>query len=183
MNEFDSPNYTEYTYDKKAEGKTLFLKWLLIFGYVSFVVLFFLACYITRIIPLFAICPVVTWIIVFFTWRLVSYDVYYTFEHGRMEIGKIRVRKSGNIKKVKVTLEMKDAILVAPMDIAKNREEFISAKVMHDYSAYRSSPRLVVIVFSGKKGNEVVMIENTPKLSRLVMRYSKNAVGLSQTTV
>lgn len=178
MNEFDSPNYTEYTYDKKAEGKTLLLKWLLIFGYVLFVAAFFIACYITRIIPLFAVCPVVTWIIVYFSWRLVSYDVYYTFEHGHMEIGKVIVRKSGNIKSPKIKLEVKDALLVAPLSVAKEREEFKSAKVI-DYSSYRASSNLVAIVRMGKNGNEAIIVENTPKLAKLLARYAKNVDSLS----
>ena len=182
MNEFDSPNYTEYTYDKKAEGKALFLKWILIFGYVAFIVAFFLACYISRIIPLFAVCPLVTWIIVFFSWRLVSYDVYYTFEHGHMEIGKVRVRKSGNIKTPKIKLEVKDAMLIAPLDIAKEREEYNSAKIKHDYSSYRASSNLAAIVFEGKTGREAVIVESTPKLAKLVSRYCKNAVGLLDKT-
>ena len=178
MNEFDSPNYTEYTYDKKAEGRMLFLKWLLIIGYVLFVGAFFLACYITRIIPLFAICPVVTWVVIYFSWRLVSYDVYYTFEHGHMEIGKVTVRKNGNIKAPKIKLEVKDAILIAPLSVARDREEYKSARTI-DYSSYRASQNLVAIVYESRKGVETVIVENTPKLSKLLARYCKNAYGLS----
>ena len=77
MDETYSPNYAEYTYEKKAEGKMRILKYLLIVGYVLFVALYFLICYITRLIPLFALCPLITWIMVYFTWHYVSYDVYY----------------------------------------------------------------------------------------------------------
>ncbi|MBO5945917.1 MAG: hypothetical protein J6Q69_04855 [Clostridia bacterium] len=175
MNEFDSPNYTEYVYDKKAEGKARFLKYLLIFGYVVFVLAFFLACYITRIIPLFAICPLVTWILIFFTWRLVSYDVYYTFAHGKMEFGKVRRRKSGNIRTPKFTLEVQRATLITSNKLAPATDEYKSAKRIYDYSSYRASEKLITIVTDVNGTRSAVVLENTPKLARLLMKYSSVA--------
>ena len=177
MNEFDSPNYTDYTYDKKIEGKNVFFAILLVLGYIAFVTAFFVICYVTSFVPVFAVCPLVTWIIVFFTWRLVSFDVYYSFEHGHMEFGKVRVRKSGSIRTPKIKLEAKDATLAAPLSVASEREEFIKAK-KYDYSSYRASANLIVIVFEGKSGTEAIVFENTPKLAKLLTRYCKNAVGL-----
>ena len=176
MNEFDSPNYTDYTYDKKIEGKYVFFSVLLVIGYVAFVTAFFLICYVTSFVPVFAICPLVTWIIVYFSWRLVKFDLYYTFEHGHMEFGRVRVRKTGHIRTPKMKLEVKDAILAAPLEVAREREEFIKA-IKHDYSSYRASSNLIVIVFEGKKGSEAVIFENTPKFSKLLSRYCKNTVG------
>ena len=180
MNEFDSPNYTEYTYDKKAEGKALFLKWLLIFAYAAFVIAFFLVCYVTRIIPLFAICPLITWIIVFFTWRLVSYDVYFTFEHGNMELGRVRVTRRGSQRKPKLTIQVKGARLIAPLDLVREREEFKKVKIRHDYSSYRASSNLAVIIFEGNRGDEAVIFENTPKLAKLLVRYCDRAEGFNR---
>ena len=172
MNEFDSPNYTEYVYDKKAEGRVRLLKYLLIFGYVVFVVAFFLACYITRIIPLFAICPLVTWIIIFFTWRLVSYDVYYTFEHGHMEFGKVKRRKAGNIRYPKITLEVKSATLITSNKLALTTDEYKSAAKVYDYSSYHASEKLITIVSAVNGKPSAVVLENTPKLAKLLMKYS-----------
>lgn len=178
MNEFDSPNYTDYTYDKKIEGKYVFIATLLVIGYVAFVTAFFLICYVTSFVPVFAVCPLVTWIIVYFSWRIVKYDVYYKFEHGHMEFGRVRVRKSGQIRTPKFTLEVKDAILVSPLSVAEEREEFIKAK-KYDYSSYHASQNLIVIVFEGKSGSEAVVFENTPKLSKLLVRYCKNTLSIS----
>ena len=175
MNEFDSPNYTEYVYDKKAEGSVRLLKYLLIFGYVVFVLAFFLACYITRIIPLFAICPLVTWIIIFFTWRLVSYDVYYTFEHGHMVFGKVKRRKAGNIRYPKITLEVKSATLITSAKLAPECEEYKSASRVYDYSSHHASEKLITIVSDVNGKRSAIVLENTPKLSKLLTKYSSVA--------
>ena len=179
MNEFDSPNYTEYTYDKKAEGKTLLLKWILILGYILFVALFFLACYITRIIPLFAVCPVVTWIIVYFSWRLVKYDVYYTFEHGHMEFGRIRESKSGKRRSPRLRLDVQHAYCVLPYCEATDSEEYKGIRILHDYASRRNHPSLAVIIFEGKRGREAVVFDTIPKLSRLLGKYCPNIRNLA----
>jgi len=83
MNEFDSPNYTEFSYEAKAEGKIKIMRILAIIGYVAFVAAYFLVCYITRVIPAFAIAPIFTWILIFFTWSLVKFD--YISERDRFK--------------------------------------------------------------------------------------------------
>ena len=74
MNEFDSPNYAEFSYDVKSEGRIKTLRTLAVIGYIAFVAAFFLVCYISRVIPVFALAPILTWILVFFTWGLVKFD-------------------------------------------------------------------------------------------------------------
>ena len=171
MNEFDSPNYTEYVYDKKAEGKIKVLKYLLIVGYVLFVLAFFLVCYITRFIPVFAICPLVCWILVFFTWRLVSFDVYYTFEHGHMEFGKVKRRKSGNIRRPTLKIDVQKAVLATSYENAVKTEKYKTVKCIYDYSSTKTSKNLLMIIFQTGSKREAVIFENTPKLQKLLTRY------------
>ena len=80
MNEFDSPNYAEFSYDVKSEGKVRTMRIMAILGYAAFLLLYFLICYATRMIPVFAIAPIFTWILVFFTWSYVKYDYYFEFK-------------------------------------------------------------------------------------------------------
>ena len=94
MNEFDSPNYAEYVYDKKAEGKLLLARALMIALYALFFGGLFAFCCITRIIPLFAIGPLLTFILYLCTWRFVSYDCYFEFKMGVIELGHVRLKKS-----------------------------------------------------------------------------------------
>jgi hypothetical protein len=179
MSDYDSPSYTEYVYDKKAEGRAKVLKALLICGYVAFVLVFFLVCYVTRVIPVFAVCPIFTRILVHFTWPIVSYDVYYTFEHGHMEFGKIKKRKRESLRSAIVTLDVQRASVVAPYSDARETEEFKSAKRVYDFASTYSSKNLVAIIFDSEGGREAVVFENTPKLARLLGSYSSVAMDVS----
>ena len=172
MSEFDSPSYVEYEYDKKAEGKTRLFKYLLVIGYVAFVVLFFCICYITRLVPLFAVCPIVTWILIHFTWQLVSYDVYYTFEHGHIVFGKIKRRKSGKFRSPVVELDVQKAVLITAYNNALETDVFKSTHRVHDFSSTLESQNLIVIVYEKSGNRECVIFENTPKLARLLPKYS-----------
>ena len=90
MSEYDSPYASEYTYAKRAEGLNLIARVALVFLYAAFVGGFFGLCYYTRIIPLFAVCPIFLWMLVFFTWRSVSYDYYFEFRSGILTVGKLK---------------------------------------------------------------------------------------------
>ena len=68
MNEYDSPNYASFSYQKKNEGTVKLKRSLMVLGYVLYLVVFFLACYLSKLIPVFALAPLTLWIIIFFTW-------------------------------------------------------------------------------------------------------------------
>ena len=178
MDETYSPNYAEYTYEKKAEGKMRILKYLLIVGYVLFVALYFLICYITRLIPLFALCPLITWIMVYFTWHYVSYDVYYTFEHGVMEFGKVKKRKKERVRIPVIKLRTQEALAVMPYRTALESADLKNVRHIHDFSHKLSSENLIAIIYQTDKGNEAVIFESIPNLPRLLKKYSENAEGL-----
>lgn len=172
MSEFDSPSYVEYEYDKKAEGKTRLFKYLLIIGYVAFVVLFFCICYITRLVPLFAVCPIVTWILIHFTWQFVSYDVYYTFEHGHITLGKIKRRKSGKMRSPTVELDVQKAILITSYKNAIRTDEYKSSHRVRNFASTLGSDNIIAIVYEVAGDRETVIFENTPKLAKLIPKYS-----------
>ena len=84
MEDMESINAAQYAYEKKQEGKLAAMKALLIFIYIAFAVGFFVFCCTTGFVPLFAVCPIFLWILVFFTWPLVKFDIVYTFAHGTL---------------------------------------------------------------------------------------------------
>ena len=178
MSEFDSPSYVEYVYDKKTEGKIRVLKYLLIFVYALFVIAFFCICYVTRLVPLFAVCPIVTWILIYFTWPLVSYDVYYTFEHGHIVLGKIKRRKSGSIRTPIIELDVQRAILITSYPEVLSTDEFRGVERVHYYPSTFSSQNLVAIIYQTDKQREMLVIENTPRLARLLPKYCVSAVNV-----
>lgn len=173
-----SPNYTEYVYDKKPEGGLLVGRVLLVLFYIIFVVGFFLFCYISRIIPLFALCPFVTWVLVFFSWRAVSFDVYYTFEHGRLEIGKMRDVKNNRIKIPTLTVECKNIIYVSGYSDALAGGRLGGVKLT-DFSLRLSSPNSIVIVYTDGAYKKAVVVEATERLTRLLKSFVKEGFAIS----
>ena len=173
MNEFDSPNFTEYVWDKKAEGKLLLFKILMILGYVLFAGVYFLVCYISRIIPLFALCPVFLLILVFFTYRYVSFDCYFEFRSGRFEIGTIRVTKRGRKKNEKLTMQVKDATAIYAFDSSSKIPEGVSK--VYDFSETKRSDNRIIMVF-GKDGKTAcVIFEATARVAALLAAYNPAA--------
>ena len=181
MNEFDSPNYTEYTWDKKAEGKGRLLKMLLIFIYISFVGLFFLICYLTRIIPLFALCPVFTWILVFFTWRLVSYDCYFEIKEGYIELGKVKVTKTGRRKSPKLNIHIKECEIGGL--VSEGGAELVSVSKTYDYSETVKSPHRIYLIWMNKGVRSAVIFEGTAKSARLISSLCDGAKSLKGQTL
>lgn len=180
MSEFDSPNYAEYAYERKNEGKYLRNKILMIIGYALFVVGFFLVCYLTRIIPMFALAPFLLWILVFFTWKYVSWDYYYEFKSGMLELGSIKTTKSGRKKKPTLNIHIKEALYIAPYDESSERVSDI--KKIYDFSASQTSPHRIAIIFE-KDGKTVATIfEGTAKIAKLLSSFCDKAKNLKGKT-
>ena len=79
----DSPGYSEYVVAKKAEGKNLLLRILLITLYMLFALSYFL--FFTVVLPivmLIALLPLFVWMLVFFTWRYASVEIEYQMNSG-----------------------------------------------------------------------------------------------------
>lgn len=173
MNEYDSPNYTEFTYEKHAEGKLKLAKILLIVVYFAFFGGFFAFCVISKLLPLFAVAPIFTWMLIFFTWRYVSYDIFYTFNHGQMEFGRVKIKKNGQRRTPKLKVTVKDAKLIAPYDVAVECEEFRNAKRVFDYFSRSSSPNRIVMVFNEEGKDCAVIFEGTDRVAALLNSFCK----------
>ena len=173
MNEYDSPNYTEFTYEKRAEGNLKVAKILLIVTYFVFFIGFFAFCALSRLLPLFAVAPIFTWMLVFFTWRLVSYDIYYTFNHGELELGRVKIKKSGQRRTPKLKISVKDAKLIAPIDVATECEQFKSAAKVYDFFSHSSSPNRIALVFCQDGKDFAVIFEGTDRVAALLHSFCK----------
>ena len=79
----------EYVYDQKSEGKVRVRRLLMALFYVVFTAGFFVLCLKINIF-LFAIGPLLTYILFLCTWRLVKYDCYWEFAQGTLTVGKVR---------------------------------------------------------------------------------------------
>ena len=175
MSEFDSPNYVEYSYEKKSEGKVKLGRRLMIALYIVFGVGAAAAFIGFQLYPVVAVVPVLVYILFLCTWRLVKYDVYYEFKEGRLELGKIKVSKQGRHKNPRVSVHIKEALEIAPYE---NEEQLTGVEKLYDYSESLTSDKRILVIFSEKGVRAAVLLEATAKLGKLFTSFCPNAHDL-----
>jgi hypothetical protein len=177
MNEYDSPNYAEFTYEKKNEGKVRLARTLMICGYVLYLVAFFLVCYLTRVIPVFAIAPLTLWIIIFFTWKLVKYDCYFEFKAGMLELGTVKVNKKGNRRKnPTVTIHVKEALSATVYDSLF--DDLKTVDKIYDLSESQHSDKRILIIFEQNGDRCAAIFEGTSKVANLIASFCEKGKSL-----
>jgi hypothetical protein len=160
----------------------LFLDWRCaarLFLYL--IVKFFALCYFTRIIPLFALCPVFCWMLVYFTWQLVSYDCYFEIKEGVIELGKIKVKKTGRRKLPRKTLRISECELggiFSESSVAIPKEATV-----YDFSESKKSLHRIFLLYRGQGKTEVVIFEGTAKSARIISSLCKGAASLKGQTL
>ena len=175
MSEFDTPNYAEFSYAVKSEGKIKLYRRLLLLGYAAFVGIFFGVCVATKFIPIFATCPIFTWMLVFFTWRYVSYDCYFVFQGGMLELGTSRNGKGGMKKYPKIKIHVKEASLVGVYSAERDLSGY--SKV-YDLSESQGSDKRIMIAFDNKGEKSVAIFEGTKKVAKLLDSFCPNSEGI-----
>lgn len=182
MNEYDSPNYASFTYEKKNEGKVRLGRTLMMCAYVLYIVVFFLVCYLSRVIPAFALAPLTLWIIVFFTWKLVSYDCYFEFKSGMLELGTVKVNKKGARRQnPQVTIHVKEAISASLYDPAS--EDLKTVEKVYNLSASEKSDKRILIIFEENGKRCAAIFEGTAKLANLIASFCENGKSLKGETL
>ena len=172
MADFDSINSTEYVYDQKNEGKVKTKRTLMVIAYVLFITGFFIMCMATKILPLFAIGPLLLYILVLCTWRIVKFDCYWDFGAGTLTIGKIKVNKNGRRKSPKVSIHVKEAI-----DIGYYETGYMPEGVdkVYDYSESPTSDKRIYILFRDGDKTALAIIEGTARLGSLLTSFCDKA--------
>lgn len=176
MNEYDSPNFAEFSYTKKSEGAYKVKRILLVMAYVLFAAAFFVVVLMTKLIPVFAVCPILVWILVFFTWRYVSYDFYFEFREGNLQFGRIMGTKRGRKKFPTVRVHIKEANFIAPY--SECAERLSEAKRVYDYSASASSDKRILVLFKEAGDVSAVIFEGTAKIAKLCASFCPNAENM-----
>lgn len=160
-------NSAEHAYEKRAEGKLKVARGLLVAGYAVFVAAYFLVCYITRVIPLFAVCPIALWILVFFTWPLVKYDICCAFSHGELTFHKLSRGLRGKRRRELLRVRMADVI-----KISDYKSEEVDKSYIKLYSS-SVAEKLVSVTYKEGDGTKTVVFDSTEAISKLLRSFVK----------
>ncbi|MBO5206363.1 MAG: hypothetical protein J6C09_02140 [Clostridia bacterium] len=180
MSEFDSPNYAEYTYDKKNEGRIKKQRGLMLILYIAVAIIYFAVCCITKLLPLIAIEPILIWILVFFTWKYVSYDCYFVFDAGMLELGTVKVTKNGRRQSPRHKIHVKEALLAAPL--VGNEASLSEVQKVDDLGESETSENRILIIYNNEGVDTAVIFEGTAKIAKNLVSFCPNAQDLKGKT-
>ncbi len=184
MNEFST---YEFTVHQKTEGKWLLARIGMLLLYVAFVGGWLIFGFsLSLFVPLLALIPVSTWILVYITWRYVSVEYEYSITGGELTFSKIY---GGRSRRKVMTLKLRDAVRIAPLE---DEGEAAKATAWHperEFSAISSlrAPDIYFILFEyafreGKKQRTrraIFYFEATARALQIARFYNTSATVMT----
>lgn len=186
MNEFST---YEFAVKQKIEGKWRLARFGLISLYVLYVIgLLALGFSVKLIVPLLALIPVTTWILVFATWRFVSVEYEYSITSGEVTFSKIY---GGRSRRALLTFPLREAVRIAPLDNGEESERAKSYRPEREFSAISSlyAPDIYYALFEHeykeagkmKKCRAIFYFEATAKSLQICRFYNPSATVVTKT--
>ncbi|MBE6560041.1 MAG: hypothetical protein E7662_02845 [Ruminococcaceae bacterium] len=176
-----SSNYTEYVVAQKSEGKWRVKRILAVCGYVFFSI-FWLGFMVggLKIWPLGMLTPILTWLLVFLTWRYVAVEYEYTMASGTVTFTHIYGRRS---RKQIYECKIKDFTRIAPVsDPYANDYAAKDIEITYDFRGSQNTPDAYFATFTDAKGKKgVIFFEMTNKALKICRFYNPSATVMSTT--
>ncbi len=175
MDESYSPNATEFSEEKRAEGVLLWKRILLIIGYLAFSLLYFCGCFLAHIPQMIPGLPLFLLILVLCTWRFVSYDVSYRFISGTVTFSRTYGARMRRTTKEIFSLRVAEAEAIVAKGNKRVRD-LLPGRRLYDFAKTESAPDLVYIFFCAKNGNaSAVRFTCTKRMAHLLGVYCEHA--------
>ena len=164
-------NRFSYAYRAARRGRVAFLRVLFLVLYVLFPLLFFLFIYVTRWIPVFAVCPVLEWMLVYFTRPLYLFDIGVSFAHGELSFTRIPVDGGGKKRREILTLSLRRSRLLFSPPEEKIREIRDTGCRFFDLSGGKTGAG-TALVYAEADGCAVLFDLADPKAGRLLSSFA-----------
>ena len=174
MDEFE--NY-EFAVRAPRDAKNSMLRFLLILLYAVFIVAWLVFGFLTGLIPLLALIPVTTWILVFFTWRYVNVEYEYGVESGVITFSKIF---GGRSRRRVLQFDLRDAERILPLNehgTQRLLDDFAPSK---EYSFINTpdNPDSLVALCVDEDGNRLaISFTADSRLHKLIKIYNSSAIA------
>ena len=178
--EMDDFNTYEYAAEQKSEGKWKLIRALVLSSYILFVAAFFLVLYIIRLIPLFAITPIIVWMLVFFTWKYTKPDYRYFIEKGRLTFFVYYGKKT---KRKQTEFMISSAEAISPKEnLAEKIREFNPSKVYSAVPSVRSTD-VYAALYTDAKGKKCLLYFVATEKALKLMRFYNSRTEVTKTAV
>ena len=126
----EDQNLYEYVTSPKKQTSFRVKRLLMILGYVVYdAALLIIGLATPLFVPMMALIPLSTWILVWFTWRYVSIEYEYSFAGGMMILSYVYGGKS---RKKIAEIRIKDMTMIAPFegDYVKEAEKYAPERTL-----------------------------------------------------
>ena len=168
----------EYVIKPKKDGKNKLLKAALLGLYVLFVLAWMVFGFISGFIPLLALMPITTWILVFFTWRYTNVEYEYYIESGIVTFSKVYDNRSR--KKIAV-FDIRSAELIAPAAEHETRRRVADYDPKYEYSfvTYPDDPEAYTALYVNEDKERVALsFIADPRMKKTLKFYNSSASKL-----
>ena len=169
MDEFEK---FEFVIKPRKDGKNKMFRVLMILLYVVFVLAWLVFGFLTGFIPLLALVPVTTWILVFFTWRYVNVEYEYMEESGRIYFSKVYDNRS---RKLITVFDIRSAELIAPASDHETQRRVADYDPKHEYSfvTYMEDPEAYTALYvNEEKERCAVSFIANPRILKKLKLYN-----------
>ncbi len=166
----------EFVIKPKKDYKNKLMRTGLKVLYVLFVLLCLVGAFLTGLIPLLALVPVFTWILIFYTWRYVNVEYEYYEESGVITFTKIYDNRA---RKKILSFPIRSAELIIPRanEDAERRVAEYDPKREYDFSISANDPGAYTALFVNED-NERVAVSFTvnERLKRSLKFYNRSVM-------
>ena len=166
----------EFVVAQKAEGHFLRRRILFILMYIAYVTAFLTVGIITRIgIPLVALVPVTTWILIFFTWRYVQVEYEYSYFTGALTVSRILGNRT---RKKLLNVRIQELAAIFPYGEANtSRIEAYGAENVIFAASSQNAENLYVALWQDAESGKrcVLFFEPNEKAIKILKYYNMSA--------
>ena len=186
MNEFST---YEHAVRQKIYGRWLVARIGLVFLYASVVFFLFLVGIATGYLaPLIALTPFVVFLLIFFTWRLVSVEYEYSITSGTLTFAKIY---GNRFRRTILEIDLRQVSRIAPLDNDVWTAHADKWRPEREYSAISSlkAPDIYFMLFEygdnrkKEKRRTVLYFEATTRALQICRFYNPSATVLTKVSM
>ena len=158
----------------KKDYKNKLLRTGLKIMYVLFVLLCLTVAFLTGLVPLLALVPVFTWILIFYTWRYVNIEYEYYEESGVITFTKIYDNRA---RKKILTFAIRSAELIIPRAEAEERVVEYDPRREYDFTISTDDPEAYTALFVNDEGEKVALsFTVSERLKKSIRFYNRTAL-------
>lgn len=149
---------------------------LAVLGYITYAcVVFTLGAISKLLVPMLALVPLSTWILVFFTWRYVSVEYEYSFVSGAMTLTKIF---GGRSRRSVLEVRIKNMHVIAPYnDTYCPKAQSFNPEKTFCFVSSMQSPDVYFALFETENGQRgIIYFEATRQALKIMKYYNSDTV-------